>query len=166
MAEKYISDRDTLERLVRLETEVHKDQELRKDKCEAIQASIKLAKETVKEAETLARTQVDKHFETVNNFQKRIDRAEATYATVNGTDTKIATTKEVLESKIEALSSRVDTKIDSIREGLESKLEALDERIDTQSKSVEQDIEKVSRLVYIGVGLVLAIEFVARFLIT
>jgi len=154
MAEKYISDRDTLERLVRLETEVQKDQELRKDKWDAIIDSIKLAKEVAREAENLARTQVDKHFETVNNFQKRIDRAEATYATVNGTDTKLTTTKEVLESKIEALSSRVDTKIDSIREGLESKLEALDEKADAQSRTLN-----------IGIGIVLAVQALLGLLI-
>ncbi|RPI53562.1 MAG: hypothetical protein EHM49_04185 [Deltaproteobacteria bacterium] len=147
MAEKYISDRDTLERLARLEVIVQKDQELRKEKCEAIQNSIKLAKETVKEAQTLARSQVEKHFEMVNNSQERFDRAEATYATVNGTDTKIATVKEGLESKIESLASRIDTKIASVRDGLSLKIGALDEKADAQSRTLN-----------IGIGIVLAVQ--------
>jgi len=147
VAEKYISDRDTLERLAKLEVAVQKDQELRKEKCEAIIGSIKLAREVAEKSEILARTQVDRHFEVVNNFQKRIDRAEGTYATKEGTDIKISTAEERLEVKIEALASRVDTKIASVREGLDVKIGALDEKADAQSKTLN-----------IGIGIVLAVQ--------
>jgi glucose-6-phosphate isomerase len=114
VAEKYISDRDTLERLVRLETKVD-------EKFESITCNIKLARDVAEKAETLARNQTDKHFENINNFQKRIDKLEGTFAT---------------------------------KEGLDSRIFSLNERIDALSK-----------LVYIGIGGVLVLELVFKFII-
>jgi len=69
MAEQYISSRETLERLVRLETKVH-------EKFESISCNVKLAREVANKAELIAREQTDKHFASVNNFQERMDRQE------------------------------------------------------------------------------------------
>jgi hypothetical protein len=143
VAEKYISDRDTLERLARLEVEVQKDRELRQVQCESILSNIKLAKEVAREAETLARKQVDKHFDIVNNFQSRIERAEGLYAT-----------KEDVLSKTTALKESLETKIDGINKYVGETKDALD-----------LSINRLSVLVYVGVGLVLAFEFVFKFII-
>ena len=72
--DKYISDRETLERLVRLETKVHM-------KFESLEQALMLARQTVKSDRDERKIELDRRLEGMNQFQKRMDKLEGTFAT-------------------------------------------------------------------------------------
>jgi glucose-6-phosphate isomerase len=98
-------DDSTIERLTRLETKVHL-------KFEELDRALVLAAANVEKEKILARDQTRLHFDEVNQFQKRMDKMAAMFAT---------------------------------REWVIDKL------------------EQVNKLIYIGVGLAIAIGFVLKF---
>jgi hypothetical protein len=116
--DRYISDRDTLERLVRLETKIClKFEELDKTcpvRHAIIDRDIVLARETLEKSRIEAKETIEHRMEGMNQFQKRIDRLEASFATKDD----ISYTKKIFDDKYDTLA----------------------------------------RLVYIGVGLVLAAQ--------
>ena len=118
--DRYISDRDTLERLVRLETKVClKFEELDKALILARDTSEKSrveARETIEKSRCESKETIDHRLEGLNQYQKRIDRLEGTFATK---DDRLV------------LNTRID---------------------------------KLERVVYMGVGIALAFQLVAHFL--
>jgi len=70
----YISDRETLERLVRLETEVRL-------KVAEWEKALVLAREMADAERCATKSILEHRLEGMNEFQKRMDRLEATFAT-------------------------------------------------------------------------------------
>ena len=101
--EEFISNRDTLSRLVRLETKVCL-------KFEEMEKAVCLAREHAEAARAEAKDIIEHRLETLNEHQRRMDRLEATFAT-----------KDMLNA--------------------------------------------TNRIVYIGVGIIVALQFVFRFFI-
>jgi len=129
VTEQFISNDDTLQRLARLETKVE-------EKFCSIKENLVLARDVSKDAKVLARNQLDAHLKGINEFQKRMDKLENTFATKDGVNEKIEGLRTTLDGKINALS---------ILHG--------------------QRINTLTKLVYIGVGGALVLELLLRFII-
>ena len=112
---KYISAAENLARLVRLETKVCL-------KFEELEKSIVLAREQVSHNRDLARNQVEYRLQGMNEFQKRMNKLEETFA---------------------------------VKENVGKDIDDLKDRINSNAK-----------LLYIGIGVVLTLQIVFKFLIT
>ena len=70
----FISERETLERLVRLETKAEA-------KFDSLDKALVLARELIEREKSQAKADLDHRLEGMNQFQKRMDRLEGTFAT-------------------------------------------------------------------------------------
>ncbi len=104
-SEGYISNRDTLSRLVRLETKVCL-------KFEELEKALVLARETVSAEMNKATSALNSRLEGMNEFRRQMDKQEGTYA---------------------------------------------------KKEAVDRELDSIKRLLYIGVGLMLAVGIILRF---
>ena len=107
------SSRDTLERLVRLETKICL-------KFEELEKAIVLAREISEKDKVLARETIDARLQHMNEFQRRMEKLEGTFITQS----------------------------------------CLDEEL----RIIQHQVNLQGRLIYIGVGIVIAIQFIVHFL--
>jgi CHASE3 domain sensor protein len=110
--EEYISQKDTLSRLVRLETKVCL-------KFEEMEKAIVLAREQIERDKELAKNDLDRRLASMNEFQKRMDKLEGTFAT-----------KDYVNDTIASINLRINS---------------------------------VEKLVFIGVGILISLQFIFHF---
>ena len=111
--EIFISDKETLERLVRLETKAQL-------KFEELEKALVLAREQIERDTTKEKERITEKFEHANNFQQRMERLESTFFT---------------QKEHMTFQENYDIKLDGIK-----------------------------RILYIGVGIVIALEFVLQYI--
>jgi hypothetical protein len=123
--ERYMSEKDTLSRLVRLETKICL-------KFEEIEKATVLAREQIEKDKVLARQQLDHRLEGMNEFQRRMDKLAGTFVTKSDLEGAIKATKSDLEGAIKAINIKASA---------------------------------TEKLVMIGVGIVVTLQFVFHFLL-
>jgi hypothetical protein len=131
-----IDSKDIMARLIRLETKVCL-------KFEEMEKALVIARELVEKDKILARESVNTHFEQINQFQKRMDKLESSFAT-----------KPDVQKEVDAAAGK-----------LAGEVTALSLLIHSVKDSLDVQINALKRLVYIGVGIAISLQFMARFLL-
>lgn len=134
------------ERLAKLEKEV----ELR---FQFTKENVILARELVDKAEVLLREENNTHFKTLNQHKANQERLENTFASKENIQSEVKT----IGNAMIVMENTFNNKIDTLKSSLEFK-------IDNAAATARAENKSLARLVYIGVGIALAAQFVWPFI--
>lgn len=99
-SEKHISDRDTLERLARLETKTCL-------KFEEMEKALVLARDLVRNEKENARISIESKMEHMNQLQRKMDKQELTFATKDDLLAGIASLREERAIVVDSLKADI-----------------------------------------------------------
>ena len=133
------------ERLTRLETKMCL-------KFEEMERALVIARENIEADKILARDQLAHRLEGMNEFQKRMDKLEGTFIP-----------REAVNTDMTAIRNLITSEIKVVGVTLETIKKTLSDTISTQEKSFDNKHDSLSKLVYIGLGIVLALQLFAPF---
>ena len=146
------------ERLAKLEKEV----ELRFDFSEK---NIALARSLVDKAEALLRLEYEKHFETLNQHKASMERLELTFATKESLQSETQKIAANLQSEVRTIGNVMIVTENTFNNKLDTLKSNLELQISNAAKVANSENKSLARLVYIGVGIALAAQFIWPFIL-
>lgn len=141
----HLKDPTIRDRLTRIETEVRLG-------FREMDKALVLARNTAEKDKTLAKDENDKHFETLNQNKERMDRLELTFASKDDLSREIRSVNTALLSEVRVIGNAMLT-----MEGNFGK------NIENLKDSFRTEMRNLSRLVYIGLGIAIAIQFFFKY---
>ena len=149
-------NKDTLSRLVRLETKVCL-------KFEEMEKALVIARENIEKDKSLAQEQLTRKLEGMNEFQKRMDKLEGTFITRESVTVELNSIRNLITTEIKAIGVTLEAVKKTLTDTMTAMGKSFDDKHDALERNFNDKYSNLARLVYIGLGIMIALQLLWPF---